>query len=97
MSNTNIQYNLSLFKYMNLKDKETFFWECLKVLKYDKLLFGSFSREEIKERFDKDLTEEEYQYLKDNFEIEYRALEESIIIFIEDALYNRKEKAGNNG
>lgn len=89
------KYLLYYMERMNLKEKEIFFWECFKILKYDKLLFDSFSRDEIKERFGKDLTEEEYQYLKENFEIEYSALEQSVIILIEDALFDRNYKYGN--
>ena len=95
MCSEKIKYMLYYIERMNLKEKEIFFWEYFKILKYDKLLFNSFSREEIKERFFKDLTEEEYQYLKDNFEIEYSALEQSVIILIEDALFDRNYKYGN--
>lgn len=92
---TKIDTLLYYMERMNLKEKEIFFWKYFKTIKYDKLLFDSFSREEIKEKLGKDLTEEEYQYLKDNFEIEYSALEQSVIILIEDALFDRNYKYGN--
>ena len=48
MSKEWTQNLLSLFSHLTLKEKETVFWDCYKILSYEKLMFDSFTREEIK-------------------------------------------------
>lgn len=78
-----------LFKGLSLKDKENFFWDCYKILGNEKLMFDSFTREEIKERFDRDLTEEEYLYLKKNIDTYSWMIGNCIDVIIDDLLYEK--------
>ena len=89
MSKEWTQNLLSLFSHLTLKEKETVFWDCYKILSYEKLMFDSFTREEIKERFDRELTEEEYLYLKENIDTYSWMIGNCIDVIIDDLLYEK--------
>ncbi len=90
------QVLLPLIKDLPLREKEILFWDTLKLIGNEKLLFDSFTKEEIDDRFGVKLTNEEYIFLTENMDNYGWMMNEYVQNIIDDLLHEFSKKINNN-